>query len=48
LLLSERCAAESAAAESAAAERAAAERAAARKWELSPRERDLQRTLGRV
>lgn len=36
MLLSERC----------AAERAAAERAAAKKWELSPRERELQRALG--
>ena len=38
LLLSARC----------AAERAAAERAAAKKWELSPRERELQRALGRM
>lgn len=37
LLLSEQC----------TAERAAAERAAARRWELSPRERELQQTLGR-
>ena len=42
LLLSER-----AAEERAAAERAAAERAAAKKWELSPRERELQQSLGR-
>ena len=41
LLLSER-----AAAERAAAERAAAERAAATKWELSPREIELVRSLG--
>ena len=41
LLLSER-----AAAERAAAERAAAERAAATVWELSPREREMQRLLG--
>ncbi len=45
LLLSESVAAERAAAERAAAERAAAERAAARKWELSPREREMQRRL---
>ncbi len=42
LLLSER-----AAAERAAAERAAAERAAAKAWELSDRERAMQRMLGR-
>ena len=41
LLLSER-----AAAERAAAERAAAERAAATVWELSPREREMQRLIG--
>ena len=41
LLLSER-----AVAERAAAERAAAERAAATVWELSPREREMQRLLG--
>ena len=41
MLLSER-----AAAERAAAERAAAERAAATKWELSPREIELVRSLG--
>ena len=41
-LLSER-----AAAERAAAERAAAERAAATVWELSPREREIQRLLSR-
>ena len=41
----ERAAAERAAAERAAAERVAAERAAARKWELSPREREMQRRL---
>ncbi len=45
-LLSERAAAERAAAERAAAERAAAERAAATVWELSPRERELQKLLG--
>ena len=37
---------ERAAAERAAAERAAAERAAATVWELSPREREIQRILG--
>ena len=42
LLLSER-----AAAERAAAERAAAERAAATKWQLSPRELEMQRLLGK-
>jgi len=42
----ERAAAERAAAERAAAERAAAERAAATVWELSPRERELQKLLG--
>ena len=47
LLLSERAAAERAAAERAAAERAAAERAAAHKWELSDREREVQRLLSR-
>ena len=44
-LLTERVAAERAAAERAAAERAAAERAAAIVWELSPREREIQRLL---
>ena len=44
-LLSERAAAERVAAERAAAERAAAERAAAIVWELSPREKELQRML---
>ena len=43
----ERVAAERAAAERAAAERAAAERAAATFWELSPREREIQRMLSR-
>ncbi len=47
LLLSERAAAERAAAERAAAERAAAERAAATKWQLSPRELELQRLIGK-
>ena len=42
LLLSER-----AAAERAAAERAAAERAAAERWQLSDREREIVRSLGR-
>ena len=42
----ERAAAERAAAERAAAERAAAERAAATVWELSQREKELQRLLG--
>jgi hypothetical protein len=42
----ERAAAERAAAERAAAERAAAERAAAVVFELSPREREMQRLLG--
>ena len=42
-LLSER-----AAAERAAAERAAAERAAAKKWQLSPREMELQKMMGRL
>ena len=46
-LLTERAAAERAAAERAAAERAAAERAAAVVWELSPRERELQKLLAR-
>ena len=55
LLLSERAAAERATAERAAAERAAAERAAAERaaaeraatvWELSPREREMQRLIG--
>ena len=46
-ILSERAAAERAAAERAAAERAAAERAAAIVWELSPREREMQRLIGR-
>jgi hypothetical protein len=45
-LLSERAAAERAAAERAAAERAAAERAAAHRWQLSPREKELQKLLG--
>ena len=44
-LLTERAAAEHAAAERAAAERAAAERAAATVWDLSPREREIQRLL---
>ena len=43
----ERAAAERAAAERAAAERAAAERAAAHVFELSPREREIQRLLGK-
>ena len=42
-----RAAAERAAAKRAAAERAAAERAAAIVWELSPREREMQRLIGR-
>ena len=42
----ERAEAERAAAERAAAERAAAERAAATVWELSPREREMQRLIG--
>jgi hypothetical protein len=46
-LLSERAAAERAAAERAAAERAAAERAAAIRWQLSPREIEIQKLLGR-
>lgn len=46
-LLSERMTAERAAAERAAAERAAAERAAAEKWELSDREREIVRSLGK-
>ena len=44
-LLTERAAAERAAAERAAAERAAAERAAVHRWELSPREIELQKLL---
>jgi hypothetical protein len=58
LLLSERAAAERAAAERVAAERAAAERVAAervaaeraaeRKWQLSPREREIQRMIVRA
>ena len=46
-LLSERAAAERAAAERAAAERAAREKANAIAWELSPRERELQKMLGK-
>ena len=46
-LISERAAAERAAAERAAAERAAAERAAATVWQLSDREREMVRSLGR-
>ena len=46
-LLTERAAAERAAAERAAAERAAAERAAAHVFELSPREREIQRMMDR-
>ena len=44
-LLTERVAAERVAAERAAAERAAAERVATTVWELSPREREIQRLL---
>ena len=47
LLLSERAAAERAAAERAAAKRAAAERAAATRWQLSVREKEMVRMLGR-
>jgi hypothetical protein len=46
-LISERAAAERAAAERAAAERAAAERAAAQRWELSEREWQIVKNLGR-
>ena len=46
-LLSEKAAAEKAAAEKAAAEKAAAEKAAATVWELSKREKDIVRNLGR-
>lgn len=47
LLLSQRAAAERAAAERAAEERAAAERAAATKWQLSERELEIIKTLGK-
>ncbi len=47
LLLSEEYAAKNEAAERAAAERAAAERAAAERAELSPREKEIQRAIGR-
>ena len=46
-LLTERAAAERAAAERAAAERAAAERAAAHIWELSEREKQIQKMLSK-
>jgi hypothetical protein len=47
-LLSERAAAERAAAKRAAAERAAAERAAVFKWELSDREKAMQKMISRI
>ena len=46
-LISEKAAAEKAAAEKAAAEKAAAEKAAAEKWELSDKEREIIKNLGK-